>query len=97
VRPTCGLPNYFQTFELYEGRKKAIPDPTTLILVDEADRLQMNSLEQMRSSFDEGSAGMVLISMPGIEKRMARFPQFYSRIGLFASSVRSMQPKCKNC
>jgi len=31
-----------------------VPDPTTLILVDEADRLQMNSLEQMRSIFDEG-------------------------------------------
>jgi len=35
----------------------------------------------MRSIFDEGTAGMVFIGMQGIEKRVARFPQFYSRIG----------------
>jgi DNA transposition AAA+ family ATPase len=52
-----------------------------LILVDEAGRLQMNSLEQMQSIFDEGNAGMVLIGIPDIEKRVARLPQFYSRIG----------------
>lgn len=50
-------------------------------MVDEAGRLQMNSLEQLRLIFDKGTAALILIGMPGIEKHVARFQQFYSRIG----------------
>jgi len=74
-------PTYGEVAQDYTTRELRIRDPTTLVLVDEADRLRMASLEQVRAIFDAGAIGVILIGMPGLEKRLARSPQFYSRIG----------------
>jgi DNA transposition AAA+ family ATPase len=75
------MPTYGQVDGKWAERLQRIGDPTTLIVIDEADRMRMASLEQVRAIFDAGSIGLILVGMPGLEKRLARYAQFYSRIG----------------
>jgi len=66
-----------------DGRDDMMEDDrySNLIIVDEADRLKLQALEELRSIFDKSKVGIILIGMPGMQKKLSRYPQLYSRVG----------------
>jgi DNA transposition AAA+ family ATPase len=52
-----------------------------MLIFDEAERLSMTALKCIRAMFDRTGVGVILIGMPGMEKRLSRYPQLYSRGG----------------
>ena len=79
-RPPPTAPTEFDIIKCYAARRDEMPDPTSLVIIDETDRLKTAGLEQVRTSLIAG-LGVVLIGMPGPEKRLSHYPQLYSRVG----------------
>lgn len=77
--------SHFSTKEQKNNFVRALklpkPDFCKLIIVDETERLSFNALELLRSLYDRKKIALIFIGMPGLERRLSRYPQLYSRIG----------------
>ena len=84
-------------FSISAGR--ALKDPSVdpmritsmeLLIIDEAERLDVTALEWLRDIYDRAPMGLILTGMPGIEKSLSRYAQLYSRVG-FAHEYQPLQ------
>jgi DNA transposition AAA+ family ATPase len=60
------------------------------LVIDEAERLSAQGFEHVRDIFDRTGTSVILIGMPDLERKLQRYPQFYSRIG-FAYHYRTLK------
>lgn len=63
----------------------------SLILVDEAYRLNYQALEELRDMHDRWKIGMVLIGDPGLERSLDRQPHFVNRVA-FVQPFNQLKP-----
>ena len=64
------------------------PHYVDLLVVDEADRLSPPALEHLRDRFDRRPLGLLLIGMPGIDKRRVEVAAPIKVVGEHAVTVR---------
>lgn len=60
-----------------------------MIIIDVAERLTATALELLRDRHDRTNIALILIGMPGLDKRFSHYPQLDSRLG-FAHQYRAL-------